>query len=266
MSKARLLLVGVVALSPALAQATPRPGVYAVLTRAPQVTSAAAGDTLRLEGAFQVWTEAGAFAPPACGYMYFRCPAGRAADCTMMWRDISNAAAANKCAVFGSTVDDANRAQSNGRVRPLAEAASAPDEYRTGLGVQAFACAERGALEAALAGAGCPIAAVVDAGADTAAAGTGGAAAGTGGAPAGTGGAAAGTGGSASTTGGAAVTPPNNPGSGGAGPSAPSGGGKGCSYPGGPASGAGGTLLFAAVLALGRWRRRRISEGAVRRV
>jgi MYXO-CTERM domain-containing protein len=85
-----------------------------------------------IHGAFMFINENGGYSNAACGYMYFRCPAGSETMCRMQWHDIQTmGVGADTCAGFG-----AHNVVSAARVRTEGTALSAPDTWELGVGVQ----------------------------------------------------------------------------------------------------------------------------------
>jgi hypothetical protein len=96
---------------------------------------------VRIDGVAAISEPGGFYTPPACGYLYYTCPAGEESLCREQWKEIAAAASAGTCVSFGSRRVNGALVD-NGRLRPATEPPYAPDLYlaSAGLGVAAIDC------------------------------------------------------------------------------------------------------------------------------
>ncbi len=80
------------------------------------------------------------YAGPACGYLYYQCPAGRESICRMKWKDLDKAVSAATCVAFGEAYVTGTTTGSNGRLRAPDEAPASPDPYPVNYGVATVPC------------------------------------------------------------------------------------------------------------------------------
>lgn len=122
--------VTVSAVDGGVARASTPNAIYVYPSRVDLLPDEASATQVVIHGAFFFWMKDFSYGAPACGYMYFQCPAGSEAMCRMQWKDIKNTIGGTTCAGFGPqqmTTTATLRAPGT----PLAK----PDTWDLGIGV-----------------------------------------------------------------------------------------------------------------------------------
>lgn len=123
-------MLGAALMAEGAAQASSPSATYVVPSVVDFFPDAATATSVRIEGAFFSYQTGGSYGAPACGYMYFSCPAGSEKMCRMQWTEIKNAIGQPSCQGFGpqSTVSKAT-------LRSLGTPLGTPDLWDLGIGI-----------------------------------------------------------------------------------------------------------------------------------
>jgi hypothetical protein len=103
---------------------------YVVPTKMEYFPDEATATKVLIHGAFFFWQNGGTYNQPACGYMYFACPAGQEAMCRMQWTDIKNGIGGGQCDGFGQ-----QSVVSKATLRVEGTTPANPDSWDLGIGV-----------------------------------------------------------------------------------------------------------------------------------
>jgi MYXO-CTERM domain-containing protein len=106
--------------------------IYTVPTTVEILPDDATGTQVVIAGAFFFLQSPTSFAygEPSCGWMSFRCPAGKEAMCRMQWLDIRHMIGQPYCAGFGSL-----NMVSSARLHPDRASLGTPDPWDLGMGI-----------------------------------------------------------------------------------------------------------------------------------
>lgn len=127
---ARLLLPALLLGGLYSAHASSPVATYVVPSKLEFMPDEATATRVVIHGAFFFWQKDGTYNQPACGYMYFACPAGQEKMCRMQWTELNNAIGLPQCEGFGQQM-----MQSQATLRSEGTTPANPDTWDLGIGI-----------------------------------------------------------------------------------------------------------------------------------
>lgn len=115
---------------PSVASASSPTSSYVVPSKLEFFPDEAKATSVVIHGGFFFYQTGGSYGTPACGYMYFQCPAGSETMCRMQWTDIKNAIGMPQCMGFGQL-----NTTSKATLRKEGVTPTSPDTWDLGIGV-----------------------------------------------------------------------------------------------------------------------------------
>ena len=118
-------------LSPRPAHASNPSANYTVASKLEFFPDEAKATSIVIHGSFFFYQNGGTYGAPACGYMYFACPAGSETMCRMQWADLKGSIGQPYCMGFGAQ-NMVSKATLRAAGTPLG---NNPDTWDLGIGV-----------------------------------------------------------------------------------------------------------------------------------